>query len=123
MSRLENDPRAHIPLLPHVFEILLSLSIRPRHGYGIISDVSERTQGVVTIGTSTLYATIRRMLKAGLIEDHGDQPDESSDGPPRRYYAITGLGREVARLETERLRRAGAAAEALLEDALARRHD
>jgi DNA-binding PadR family transcriptional regulator len=106
-----------------VFEILLSLSIRPRHGYGIISDVIERTQGVVTIGTSTLYATIRRMLKAGLIEDHGDQHDESSDGPPRRYYAITGLGREVARLETERLRRTGAAAEALLEDALAQRPD
>jgi DNA-binding PadR family transcriptional regulator len=106
-----------------VFEILLSLSIRPRHGYGIISDVRERTGGVVTIGTSTLYATIRRMLKAGLIVDHGDQPDEGSDGPPRKYYAITGLGREVTRLETERLRRAGAAAQALLADALAESRD
>lgn len=105
----------HLPLAPHVFEILLSLSTGARHGYGIISDVRERTGGDVVIGTSSLYASIRRMLKTGLIEDDGDQRTDDSGGPPRRYYRITDLGADVVRQEAERLHRAAAAASSILE--------
>jgi DNA-binding PadR family transcriptional regulator len=104
----------HLPLTPHVFEILLSLSNEPRHGYGIIHDVRERTGGAVTIGTSTLYASIRRLLELGFVRDEGDLPTRDSDGPPRRYYAITESGRELALLEAARVQNAARAARNLL---------
>ena len=114
------QPRDHLPLAPQAFEILLALGRRPRHGYGIIAEVRERTNGAILIGTSSLYAAIRRLRASGLIADCDDQADEQSAGPPRRYYRITQLGIEVARLEAERLRQAAQAADRLLGDAYAR---
>ena len=115
MSNKSDELQRHLPLSPHVFEILLSLSGEPRHGYGIISDVRERTGSTVNIGTSTLYASIRRLLELDLVRDEGDLPSPDSDGPPRRYYSITDAGREVAELEAERVQRAGRAARSLLQ--------
>lgn len=115
-----SGPDDHLPLAAHVFEVLLALSQGPRHGYGIIAEVRDRTDGAVLIGTSSLYAAIRRLLADGLVADGGKQPDEQSGGPPRRYYRITTLGIEVARLEAERLRKAAKAAEKLLDDSFAR---
>jgi DNA-binding PadR family transcriptional regulator len=106
--------QARVPVAPHIFEILLALSQGPRHGYGIIADIDERTGGEVSIGTSSLYAAVRQMLRDGLIEEAPPVTDEQSSGPPRRYYRITDTGREVAHLEADRLRRTAAAAEALL---------
>ena len=103
-----------VPVAPHIFEILLALSQGPRHGYGIIADVTERTRGDIVIGTSSLYAAVRQMLRDGLIAEAEPTEDEPSSGPPRRYYAITELGSEVAKLEAERLRRTAAAADELL---------
>ena len=108
------ETEARLPVAPHIFEILLALSQGPRHGYRIIADVSERTGGGIVIGTSSLYAAIRQMLRDGLIEDAEPGEVEPSSGPPRRYYAITDLGSDVARLEAQRLRGAVAAAEVLL---------
>lgn len=116
MSEAQKDPRGQLPLSPHVFEILLSLSRRPRHGYGIISEIRERSGGDVDIATSTLYASIRRMVRAGLIEDHGEHPRDPSVGPPRRYYRITRVGRQVLHLEADRVRRVARACDALLGD-------
>ena len=78
------------------------------------ADVTERTDGGIVIGTSSLYAAIRQMLRDGLIADADPRDVEPSSGPPRRYYAITDLGSEVAKLEAQRLRGAAAAAEVLL---------
>jgi len=114
MSNNKDKLAEHLPLSPHVFEILLSLSSEPHHGYGIISDTRERTDGAVIIGTSTLYASIRRLLELGLVRDQGDLPSPGSDGPPRRYYAITDAGRELALLEADRVQRAAHAAKNLL---------
>ncbi len=105
---------ARLPVAPHIFEILLALSQGPRHGYRIIADVSERTGGGIVIGTSSLYAAIRQMLRDGLIAEADPIETEPSSGPPRRYYAITDLGAEVAKLEAQRLRGAAAAADVLL---------
>lgn len=94
-----------MPLAPHVFEILLSLVDRELHGYELVRDIRERTEGAIDLGTSTLYAALRRMLAMGLVEDAGDRPDDASGGPRRRYYRITDFGREVAVLEAERSQR------------------
>ena len=104
------DPASHIPLQPTDFEILLSLNDSEKHGYGIIQDIEERTQGVVSLGTSTLYAIIRRLLSAGVVEEAGSKSKKVSGGPPRRYYRLTDMGKKVMRLEALRLQDVAAAA-------------
>ena len=102
-----SDPKAHLPLRPHVFQILLSLLETEMHGYSIIKDIEGRTEGEVILGTSTLYAAIKRMVAAGLLmESDGPSKEESTD-ERRRYYRLTDLGREVAREEALRIRRLG----------------
>ncbi|HUE86154.1 MAG TPA: helix-turn-helix transcriptional regulator [Vicinamibacterales bacterium] len=93
----------HLPLSEPVFQILLSLADQELHGYAIIQDVRARTGGDVELTASTLYAAVKRLLDAELIEEiKTRQPD---DDARRRYYRITPLGLEVARLEAARLER------------------
>ena len=93
----------HLPLSEPVFQILLSLADQELHGYAIIQDVRARTDGDVDLTASTLYAAVKRLLDAELIEEvKARQPD---DDPRRRYYQITPLGLAVARLEAARLER------------------
>ena len=99
-------PQQHLPLTVPVFHILLSLSDRDLHGYAIIQDIRERTAGEVELTASTLYAAIKRLLDSRLIEELDTRPGPEDDDPRRRYYRITPLGLDVARLETARLERA-----------------
>jgi DNA-binding PadR family transcriptional regulator len=99
------NPKDHIPLAPHDFEILLTLLDTGMHGYSIIQEIERRTDGEIEIGTSTLYAAIQRLVKAGILEET-DRPSEmATDHSGRRYYRATVFGRGVARLEAERIRR------------------
>ena len=99
--------RNHIPLSVPAFHILLALLDGDGHGYAILKQVEEDTGGQVRLGASTLYAAIRRMLAAGLIEELDERPAPELDDSRRRYYRITDFGREVTRLEALRLERAG----------------
>ena len=49
------------PLTEALFYILLAVRT-PNHGYGIIQDGSEMTNGRVTLGPGTLYGAINSML-------------------------------------------------------------
>ena len=83
------------------FHILLAVSDRERHGYGIMQDVAERTGGKVRLGPGTLYGSIKRLLADGLIEERdGRDPDADVR---RRYYRITRHGRKIAIEESARL--------------------
>ena len=97
------DPETLLPLTPAVFHILLALADVDRHGYGIASEVSRRTDGTVKIGPGTLYGTLTRMLETGLVEEKAKA--RSSADERRRYYTLTAFGREVARAEARRLAR------------------
>jgi DNA-binding PadR family transcriptional regulator len=99
-------PQQHLPLTVPVFHILLALSDRDLHGYAIIQDIRERTDHEVELTASTLYAAIKRLLDAHLIEELDTRPGPEDDDPRRRYYRITPLGMNVARLEAARLERA-----------------
>jgi DNA-binding PadR family transcriptional regulator len=99
-------PQDHLPLTVPVFQILLSLSDRDLHGYAIIQDIRTRTAGEVTLTASTLYAAIRRLLDAGLVEEIDERHRPADDDPRRRYYRIQPAGLDVARLEAARLERA-----------------
>jgi DNA-binding PadR family transcriptional regulator len=94
-----------LPLPTAAFHILLSLARSANHGYAIMLDIEERTDGRFTIGPGTLYTSIKRMLKAGWIEESDDRPDPELDDERRRYYRLTGLGRRVTEAETERFSR------------------
>ena len=54
-------------------------------------------------GREPLYGSIKRMLRAGLIEEADDRPDPQLDDSRRRYYRLTHLGRKVLAAEAERL--------------------
>ena len=88
-------------LTPAVFHILLALADEERHGYGIMQDVLERTNGKIRLGPGTLYGTIKRLLEGGLIEELPEREDEHHER--RRYYKLTQQGRKAARAEAERL--------------------
>jgi DNA-binding PadR family transcriptional regulator len=93
------------PLTPAVFHILLAIADGERHGYGIMQEVSARTDGKVILGPGTLYGTINRMSEAGLIEESGERSDPALNDERRRYYRITRKGWRAAVMEAERLQK------------------
>jgi DNA-binding PadR family transcriptional regulator len=98
-------PESFLPLNRDTFHILVSLADRDRHGYSIMQDVLERTDGALRFSPSSLYASIRRLLDKGLIEELSERPDPEHDDERRRYYRLTPLGRAVATTEARRLQR------------------
>ena len=94
------DPQDLLPLTPVVLHILLVLSHGERHGYAIAQEVEGDTGGQLRIGPGTLYGSIQRMQRAGLLEET-DRHD--ADDPRRRYYRATPFGRRVLALELERV--------------------
>jgi DNA-binding PadR family transcriptional regulator len=86
-----------------VFAILLMLAEGSRHGYAIMKKLRETSAERLPPGPATLYRTLKEMQGDGLITStKGD--GEESDGPPRRYYKLTGFGKRVAAAEAARMR-------------------
>jgi len=104
-SSREDEPRPEdfLPLHRDTFHVLVSLADSDRHGYSILLDVAERTSGALRFSPSSLYASIKRLLHQGLIEELAERPDPDEDDERRRYYRLTRLGRKVAEVEARRL--------------------
>lgn len=99
-----SDPTAaFLPLPPVTFHILVALAGADRHGYAVIQEVAERTNGAVTLSAGTLYRSIHRMLEQGLVTEPRTRPAPTDDDERRRYYRLTPLGLDVLRAETARL--------------------
>jgi DNA-binding PadR family transcriptional regulator len=98
-----DDPRRFLPLTPQQFHILLALTDGHLHGYAIIRDVAERTDGALRLGTGTLYTALGRLEALALVEESDRRPVASKDDERRRYYRLTAAGKAVLRAETERL--------------------
>lgn len=94
--------RAHLPVKPVVFHILLALAAGPSHGYGVIQAVRRGSEGRVRLETGPFYRHLRKLLDGGLVEETDERPE---DDDPRRgaYYRLTDLGREVVGAEGRRL--------------------
>ncbi len=103
MGDLTSEIDELLPLTPTVLHILLALADQERHGYGIMQEVTAMTQNQVRMGPGTLYGSIKRMLKANLIEESDERPDPELDDERRRYYRLTVLGRRVLAAEARRL--------------------
>jgi DNA-binding PadR family transcriptional regulator len=103
MTREPVDPRSFLPLTPLAFQVLLALADTERHGYGIIREVDERTDGLIRLRTGTLYTLLQRLLDEKLIEESDRRPSPDQDDERRRYYRLTELGRDVVGAEARRL--------------------
>jgi len=83
-----------------VLLILLSLATRPRHGYAILRDTEEISNGRVRLSTGTLYGALRRLLDDGWIERF--EEEDTSRG--KQAYRLTSLGRRNLQMEVSRLK-------------------
>ena len=65
----DRDPAELLPLTPALFHVLLSLADGEKHGYAILKEVEQRTDGSVVLSTGTLYGIIKRLLADGMIRE------------------------------------------------------
>jgi DNA-binding PadR family transcriptional regulator len=90
------------PLPPVWFHLLLALTNQERHGYALMQDVAEESDGRLQLGPGTLYGALKRLLALRLVEESGRRPDPALDDQRRRYYRLTALGRRALAAEAAR---------------------
>jgi PadR family transcriptional regulator PadR len=81
------------------FFVLASLADGRKHGYGIIKDAEELSDGRVSLKVGTLYAALERLQSEGLVAAAGD---EVVGGRLRRYFELTEPGAASLAAESER---------------------
>ncbi len=88
--------KRYLPMTETAFYILLSLT-QPRHGYGIIKHVEEITDGRLQLGSGTIYGTLTKMQRDGIITVYSDEER-------KKIYEITDIGKSLIRDEITRLK-------------------
>ncbi len=89
--------KVYVPMTETSFYILLCLRTEC-HGYSIVQQVEEMTNGEISIKPGTMYGSLKKMEQDGLIEFVREEDK-------RKLYCITELGREVLELEIRRIQR------------------
>ena len=89
---------SNLALTEAVYYILLSL-IEPLHGYGIMQNVEQLSNGRVKLAAGTLYGAINTLLEKGWIVALSEEK-----GSRKKEYLITDLGKEMLRCEIVRLK-------------------
>jgi len=87
----------------NAFQILLCLADKELHGYGIRSEVLERTEGTVKLWPGMLYRTIGKLADEGLVEPCPPPASAPEDGRDRQYYRATPAGRSALEAEARRM--------------------
>ncbi len=96
------DVNEHLPLQEATFFILLSLAQTPKHGYAILVDVADLSDGRLELSTGTLYGGLRRLLDQGWIERY-EAASEVVNGRERKAYRITDLGQKILNADLARM--------------------
>ncbi len=89
--------RVYVPMTETGFYILFCLQ-KERHGYSITQKVKELTEGQLSISPGTMYGTLAKMEKDGLIAFVREEEK-------RKLYSITKLGKQILELEIQRIER------------------
>ena len=98
---MKGDLKDLLPLSPATFYILLALSDEDRHGYGIMQEVAQQSEGKYKLGPGTFYDNLEKLIDHGVVKE---VPRKSAnDDPRRRYYRMTGFGRNLFLAEISRL--------------------
>ena len=86
-----------MPMTETGFDILFCLQ-KERHGYSITQKVKQLTEGQLSISPGTMYGTLAKMEKDGLIAFVREEEK-------RKLYSITELGKQILELEIQRIER------------------
>ena len=89
--------KVYVPMTETGFYILFCLQ-QEMHGYSVVQKVQELTDGEVKLSPGTMYGSLSKMEKDGLITFVREEEK-------RKLYRITDLGYEVLALEMKRIRR------------------
>ncbi|HEY1277013.1 MAG TPA: PadR family transcriptional regulator [Thermoleophilaceae bacterium] len=87
-------------LRPASYFVLAALLDGPLHGYAIATRARELSGGEVRLTAGTLYGALERLAGRGLVRI---EREETVEGRLRRYYVLTGEGREAVVAEADRL--------------------
>ncbi|MFF2450084.1 PadR family transcriptional regulator [Neobacillus sp. NPDC058068] len=93
---IEKVLKKYVPMTETAFYILLSLT-EPRHGYGIVKHVEEITNSRIQLGSGTVYGTLTKMQKDGIITVFADEERKT-------VYEVTEIGKELIISEINRLK-------------------
>lgn len=86
-----------LPLAPASFFVLFALAEENKHGYRIMQDVRELSDGTFTLGPATLYTTIKKLTEQELISELSSAVEDR-----RRTYRLTAAGRRLLTAEFRR---------------------
>jgi DNA-binding PadR family transcriptional regulator len=89
------------PLTPLSTAILFALAGGASHGYAILKEIDDITEGSMRLNTGSLYLALHRLLQDGLIVETKVRGGDAR----RRYYELSEAGREAARGEARRMSR------------------
>lgn len=84
----------HLPLTEASFYILLAL-VTPKHGYAVMQEAEEVSQGTVRLAPGTIYGAFSALESSKLISMAGTEGR-------RKIYQVTELGKEVLREQIHR---------------------
>jgi DNA-binding PadR family transcriptional regulator len=98
---MKDDLKEFLPLSPATFYILLALSSEDRHGYGIMQEVARQSEGRYKLGPGTFYDNLEKLIAHGVVKEVLRK--SANDDPRRRYYRMTGFGRNLFLAEVSRL--------------------
>ena len=73
--------------------ILLLLAEKPRHGYEIITEIGDRSEGAWQPSPGSIYPVLKRLAREGLLE--------SSEDEGRRVFALTAAGQDLVAAERD----------------------
>ncbi|MFL0249614.1 PadR family transcriptional regulator [Clostridium neuense] len=74
--------------------VLAVLDKKDCYGYELVNEISKD----IEISDGTIYPILRRLSKEGYFTTY---LQESTEGPPRKYYRLTELGKETRQKLTD----------------------
>lgn len=93
---IDNMTKQYNQLPQIAFSILLALSLKERHGYEIIKQVQEDSNGKINLSPGPLYTSIKQLLLQKLIEEV-----QLDNDTRRRYYRLTAQGKAALNAEVD----------------------
>jgi DNA-binding PadR family transcriptional regulator len=94
---LDEDLLDKLPLPTASFFVLFALAEKEKHGYRIMQDIRELSDGTFSVGPATLYTTIKKLTEQSLIAETSSAADDR-----RRTYALTASGKRLLGAEFQR---------------------
>jgi PadR family transcriptional regulator, regulatory protein PadR len=111
---MRNKTSISSELLPGTLEMLIlkTLTRGPAHGYGIARHVEQTSAEVLSVGESSLYPALQRLLVNGWVTAEWGETELKRRA---RFYRITAAGRKRLAAESEGFERMVAAIAAIME--------